>query len=185
MDATAAKMPERPLPKKTLPRGFSLTEVVLSLGIFAGALSVVALFPILLGQSKKSGQETRAALVARQIINDLTSVTGTSRPLVDAATLPQNVSGRQMIDLNTSAIHVVHYNQEGLPVPSTSVDATMKAEISVVPPDTAHPGLSQLAIRICGLDEGPTPRYATFYTKLSQMSTALAPQTTPPVASTP
>lgn len=166
-------------------QGFSLVEVILSLGIFAGALSVVALFPMLLGQSRHSVQETKAAWLTRQILSDLDSTTGTLRPLVDRQPSASSQLMLPQLNLNQSAVHVLYYTTEGKPVPATSADAILKAEISVVSPDAALPGLSQIAIRVSGMDSPPQDKPIAFYTKLSQMMTAVAPPTTPPVASVP
>lgn len=53
-------------------RGFSLTEVVLALGVAAVAFtSLIGLFPTGLQMSKETYEETQAAFLAQTILNDL------------------------------------------------------------------------------------------------------------------
>jgi prepilin-type N-terminal cleavage/methylation domain-containing protein len=52
--------------------GFSLTEVVIAMGVAAVAFtSIIALFPLGLNMSKESYEATQAALIAQTIIGDL------------------------------------------------------------------------------------------------------------------
>jgi len=55
-----------------LSAAFSLTEVVIAMGVAAVALtSIIALFPLGLNMSKDSYEETQAALIAQTILSDL------------------------------------------------------------------------------------------------------------------
>jgi uncharacterized protein (TIGR02598 family) len=61
--------PWHPLRKAS---AFSLTEVVIAMGVAAVAFtSIIALFPLGLNMSKESYEETQAALLARTILADL------------------------------------------------------------------------------------------------------------------
>ncbi len=60
------------------PRGaaFSLTEVVIALGIFAVSMvGVLALFPVASSAGRESSEETQAAILAQTIFSDLRSST--------------------------------------------------------------------------------------------------------------
>ena len=53
-------------------RGFSLTEVVLAMGVAAVAFSaIMGLFPLGLDMSRETHEETQAALIAQSILGDL------------------------------------------------------------------------------------------------------------------
>lgn len=67
----------RPLPE---PSAFSLTEVVIAMGVAAVAFtSIIGLFPLGLNMSKESYEETQAALLAQTILCDLRDqLTGTA-----------------------------------------------------------------------------------------------------------
>jgi hypothetical protein len=61
-----------PLIPRRLPAAFSLTEVVIAMGVAAVAFtSIIALFPLGLNMSKESYEETQAALIAQTILSDL------------------------------------------------------------------------------------------------------------------
>ena len=63
-------IPRRPL------AGFSLTEVVIALGIFAVSMvGVIALFPVASSAGRESSEETQAAILAQTIFSDLRSST--------------------------------------------------------------------------------------------------------------
>jgi hypothetical protein len=64
--------PLNPLIPRRLPAAFSLTEVVIAMGVAAVAFtSIIALFPLGLNMSKESYEETQAALLAQTILSDL------------------------------------------------------------------------------------------------------------------
>jgi type II secretory pathway pseudopilin PulG len=64
--------PFRPLRPLREPSAFSLTEVVIAMGVAAVAFtSIIALFPLGLSMSKESYEATQAALIAQTIIADL------------------------------------------------------------------------------------------------------------------
>lgn len=61
------------------PKGFSLTEVVIALGVATVAFtSIIALFPLGLTMSKESFESTQAALIAKSIMSQIVDVQGTT-----------------------------------------------------------------------------------------------------------
>jgi Tfp pilus assembly protein PilV len=74
MKSFFSHLPLQPKPSLRLPRAsaFSLTEVVIAMGVAAVAFtSIIALFPLGLGMSKESYEATQAALIAQTILADL------------------------------------------------------------------------------------------------------------------
>ena len=68
----AKNNPPRPLRPWREQSAFSLTEVVIAMGVAAVAFtSIIALFPLGLGMSKESYESTQAALLAQSILADL------------------------------------------------------------------------------------------------------------------
>ena len=68
--------PLKPLIPRRPPAGFSLTEVVIALGIFAVSMvGVLALFPVASSAGRESSEETQAAILAQTIFSDLRSST--------------------------------------------------------------------------------------------------------------
>jgi type II secretory pathway pseudopilin PulG len=64
--------PLNPLIPRRFPAAFSLTEVVIAMGVAAVAFtSIIALFPLGLNMSKESYEATQAALIAQTIMADL------------------------------------------------------------------------------------------------------------------
>jgi len=79
--------PWRPLRE---PSAFSLTEVVIAMGVAAVAFtSIIALFPLGLNMSKESYEATQAALIAQTIMADLNDALSTKDALGNYAKLIQ------------------------------------------------------------------------------------------------
>ena len=71
--------PSRPLRPLREPSAFSLTEVVIAMGVAAVAFtSIIALFPLGLGMSKETFETTQAALITQSIMNQILDVQGGS-----------------------------------------------------------------------------------------------------------
>jgi type II secretory pathway pseudopilin PulG len=69
---------------------FSLTEVVIAMGVAAVAFtSIIALFPLGLNMSKESYEATQAALVAQTILSDLKDAVSTSTNYFPGTTAPK------------------------------------------------------------------------------------------------
>ena len=70
--STLNPSPLNPLIPRRLPAAFSLTEVVIAMGVAAVAFtSIIALFPLGLNMSKESYEATQSALIAQAIMADL------------------------------------------------------------------------------------------------------------------
>lgn len=68
---TLTPSPLNPRIPRRLPAAFSLTEVVIAMGVAAVAFtSIIALFPLGLNMSKESYEATQAALIAQTILAD-------------------------------------------------------------------------------------------------------------------
>jgi len=64
--------PLNPLIPRRPPAGFSLTEVVIALGIFAVSMvGVLALFPVASSTGRESSEETQAAILAQMIFDEI------------------------------------------------------------------------------------------------------------------
>jgi len=67
-----------PPPVKLNAPAFSLTEVVIALGIFAVSMvGVLALFPVASSAGRESSEETQAAIIAQTVIGDLRASSST------------------------------------------------------------------------------------------------------------
>jgi type II secretory pathway pseudopilin PulG len=111
-----------------IPAAFSLTEVVIAMGVAAVAFtSIIALFPLGLNMSKESYESTQAALIAQTILADLqdegtgTGTLGSSRFIqIGSNSQPTNSANYLPIDFNTANTITIYlaYNQ----VPQASND---------------------------------------------------------------
>jgi len=112
----------RPLREQS---AFSLTEVVIAMGVAAVAFtSIIALFPLGLNMSRESYEETQAALLAQTILSDLRDkVSGASTDLRLIQIGPDNsptngITKNNYIAVDTSTTYLapitcyVAYNQE-------------------------------------------------------------------------
>jgi len=98
--------PLNPLIPRRLPAAFSLTEVVIAMGVAAVAFtSIIALFPLGLNMSKESYEETQAALLAQAIIADLSDQVSSS-------------SGKLIQKTGTNAMVAANY--ETIPMTASS-----------------------------------------------------------------
>ena len=111
-----------PLIPRRLPAAFSLTEVVIAMGVAAVAFtSIIALFPLGLGMSKESYEETQAALIAQTILADLkdeatgSGTIGSSRFIqIGRNSQPTNPANYTSINFNTASTITFYlaYKQE-------------------------------------------------------------------------
>jgi type II secretory pathway pseudopilin PulG len=106
---------------RRLSKAFSLTEVVIAMGVAAVAFtSIIALFPLGLNMSKESYEATQAALIAQTILADLqdeetdSGALGSSRFIqIGGNSDPTSSSNYLTINFNTASTITVYlaYNQ--------------------------------------------------------------------------
>jgi len=114
-------LPFRPWRPWREQSGFSLTEVVIAMGVAAVAFtSIIALFPLGLNMSKESYEETQAALIAQTILADLkdeptgSGTLGSSRYIqIGPNSQPTNTANYLPINFKTVSVTVyLAYKQE-------------------------------------------------------------------------
>ena len=93
---------------------FSLTEVVIALGIFSVSMvGVLALFPVASSTGRESSEETQAAILAQTILDDLTDSAAlrafTNAFIVAGPNTVQTGTWR-IVNLNTPATYFVAYD---------------------------------------------------------------------------
>ena len=113
--------PFRPLRPLREQSAFSLTEVVIAMGVAAVAFtSIIALFPLGLNMSKESYEATQAALIAQTILADLqdegtgTNALGSSRFIqIGGNSDPTSPANYLTINFETASTITVYlaYNQ--------------------------------------------------------------------------
>ena len=104
--------PFRPWRPWREPSAFSLTEVVIAMGVAAVAFtSIIALFPLGLNMSKESYEETQAALLAQTILADCRdNLTGSSATYsATSGFLIQVGSSNSPINFSTNYINVTNF----------------------------------------------------------------------------
>jgi len=163
--------PHQPKPSLRMQRAaaFSLTEVVIAMGVAAVAFtSIIALFPLGLGMSKESYEETQAALIAQTILADLqdegtgSGTLGSSRFIqIGGNSDPTSSSNYLAINFNTASTINIYlaYNQ----IPRTSNDT--------------DPSGQPIMLRPCAGVQGTAPAW---YTSGSNGLTALVKVTATP-----
>jgi len=99
--------PLNPLIPRRLSAAFSLTEVVIAMGVAAVAFtSIIALFPLGLNMSKESYETTQAAFITQSIMNQITDAQGGSgltayRRITKTADNDPLKGGLESIDVNS------------------------------------------------------------------------------------
>jgi Tfp pilus assembly protein PilV len=90
---------------RRLSSAFSLTEVVIAMGVAAVAFtSIIALFPLGLNMSKESYEATQAALIAQTILADLKDALNTASGSNEAKKLIPKTGNTEIFDLNNYTI---------------------------------------------------------------------------------
>ena len=112
--------PLNPRIPRRLSAAFSLTEVVIAMGVAAVAFtSIIALFPLGLNMSKESYEATQAALISQTILADLkdegtgSSTLGSSRFIQIGGNSDPSTTNYLAINFNTASTITVYlaYNQ--------------------------------------------------------------------------
>ena len=94
--------PCKPLRPLCEPSAFSLTEVVIAMGVAAVAFtSIIALFPLGLNMSKESYEATQAAVIAQSIMADLSdqASAGTGKLIQKTGTNAMSAANYETIQL--------------------------------------------------------------------------------------
>jgi type II secretory pathway pseudopilin PulG len=93
---------------------FSLTEVVIAMGVAAVAFtSIIALFPLGLSMSRESYEETQAALLAQTILSDLRdniSGTNSTNRLIQIGPDNSPFATKNHINVDTSSTYLAPIN---------------------------------------------------------------------------
>lgn len=165
-------------------KGFTLMEVVVTLGILALFIGVLALFPQLMNVSAESTTETRAAHIADQIIRDLVPALSTLPSVKPESTGPDGHPpstvpyGRvvtqvtaeggefETVDFQEASLSAAWFSLEGQPVPETDPSARLKAEIKITP-EPGRTGFCQVEVRVRSLSAAATVPAHRFFTKVA------------------
>jgi uncharacterized protein (TIGR02598 family) len=132
---------------KKIPRGFSLIEIILALGVIAFAIvGIMGLFPVAMKSAQESQRETRATFIAQQIFSDLRTGTGTNRFIITGTNL-----GTNTINLSAGTNLFLAYDSAGAVLGTSApssftngvADAAFLANVSVNT-NTGVPNLSQV-----------------------------------------
>ena len=112
--------PLNPLIPRHLSAAFSLTEVVIAMGVAAVAFtSIIALFPLGLNMSKESYETTQAAFITQSIMNQVADAQGGSgnavyRRIIKTANNNPNTSGLETINvgsyLSSTNVYIAYTN---------------------------------------------------------------------------
>ncbi len=112
-------------------KAFSLVELTLALGVFAFAvLSMLGLMQGLVFQSSESRHESRATIIASQILGDLNPPYQT-QPFVVKASDP--ATSRTEIDWIELSEHIIDFDGEGSVVDPNDPVALYRARVQVSP----------------------------------------------------
>lgn len=157
--------------KRVTCRGFSLVEVVLALGVIAFAIvGIMGLFPVAMRAAQESQRETRATLIARQILTDLES----SPPGSVLIAVSTNISSPSAFlspppTLSSPWSNTIRYDNDGLPLGVGTNDAAFLASISCQP-NNPFPGLARVQVDISAPGQAPPSSRTTntFVTLLRQ-----------------
>ena len=151
--------PLNPRIPRRLPAAFSLTEVVIAMGVAAVAVtSIIALFPLGLNMSKESYEATQAALIAQTILADLqdegtgSGTLGSSRFIqIGGNSDPTSSANYLTINFNTASTITVYLAYNQIPRTSNDTDPTGQpimmrpTSYSMNPADFYNPGSNGLS----------------------------------------
>ena len=106
--------PLNPFIPRRPPAAFSLTEVVIALGIFAVSMvGVLALFPVASSAGRESSEETQAAIIAQTVLGDLRASAGVLGQTNGWMVVGPNTFGQVLtnrINLNQSSDTAIAYD---------------------------------------------------------------------------
>lgn len=149
--------------------GFSLIEVILAIGVFGIAIvTILGLMSSLLASSKESWQETRAAQIARQILDDLRPANGE-----DHGSLLQATNAVEPVDIRTATNFQVFYTTDGLPIASGEPTAFFQINIALSSitnaPDTnnVRTDFREVRIDVSPIASGSNSRPFQFFSRIA------------------
>jgi type II secretory pathway pseudopilin PulG len=152
-----------------LPGAFSLVEVALSLAIISFAIvAIMGLFPVAMQTARESNRETRAALIARRIVDELQSLPGTNTALVRGPSVTNPGWRITGLDLSSPSVHVLTYDEQGEGLtndiaagafqnPISAPAAYFAAEVHVTP-DFPSLGISRVQATVEAPASAPSSR---------------------------
>jgi type II secretory pathway pseudopilin PulG len=155
------------------PGGFSLVEAALSLAIVAFAIvAIMGLFPVAMQAARESNRETRAALIARRIADELQSLPATNTALVKGPSVTNPAWQITGLDLSSLSFRVLVYDEQGEGLtndiapdafqnPILAPSAYFAAEIRVTP-DFPRPGISRVQATIEAPSSAPSSKRSRF-----------------------
>lgn len=151
---------------------FSLIEVVLALAVIAFAITgIMGLFPVALRSAQESQCETRATLIARQIVSDLKSSPSTNWFI---ATGTNTTSSGAFLTRDSSLTNewtpIISYDLDGNPIAADrDPRAIYFANISLTP-NSPISGLTRIQVDVeaPALAAGTNPTRYSFVTLLRQ-----------------
>jgi prepilin-type N-terminal cleavage/methylation domain-containing protein len=151
-------------------RGFSLVEVVVSLGIIAFAvIAIYGLFPVGYRAGLDSRRETQATYIAEQLIGDLRAASSATAPILygtDPAS-PKTFS----IDLRTAGTYYLAADSGNVLIgPSTSgnyENSTQTPNVSYltsikIDPNTGFDNLTRVEVEVSAPAEAPLKNRSRF-----------------------
>ena len=155
------------------PGAFSLVEAALSLAIISFAIiAITGLFPVALQTARESNRETRATLIARRIVDELQSLSGSNTALVRGPSVTNPGWRLTGINLSSASVHVLTYDEqaEGLTNgiapdafqdPISAQGAYFAAEVRVTP-DFPCPGISRVEATVEAPSSASSSRRSRF-----------------------
>ena len=162
----------RSSPRKR-PGGFSLVEAALSLAVISFAIvAIMGLLPVAMQTARESNRETRAALIARRIVDELQSLSATNTALVKGPSVADPSRRITGLDLSSPSVRVLAYDEQGEGLtndiapdafqgPIAAPGAYFAAEIRVTP-DFPSPGISRVQATVEAPSSAPSSRRSSF-----------------------
>jgi hypothetical protein len=131
----------------------------------------MGLFPVAMQASRESNRETRAALIARRIADELQSLAGTNTALVKGPSVTNTGWQITGLDLSVPSVRVLTYDEQGeglthdiapdaFPRPITAPGSYFAAEIRVTP-DLTRP-ISRVQATVEAPSSAPSSRRSRF-----------------------
>jgi uncharacterized protein (TIGR02598 family) len=152
---------------------FSLVEAALSLGIISFAVvAIMGLFPVAMQTAQENDRETRAALIARRIFDELQSLPVTNTALVKGPSMTDAECRIRGINLASPSVHVLMYDKQGEGLTNTVAPETFQHSISApaayfaaevrVTPNFPSPGIARVQANVEAPSSAPSSRRSKF-----------------------